>query len=104
MILLIQLSRHLLFNSSDPRWSLSTQKKPQPLSLSLWKVVIATLSTRYSKSTELMRSIFPQTSCVVPYGRAKELDSDETIQAREIVPLTADHRDMSFIRVGSCSF
>ena len=93
----------LIINPSDPRWSLSTQKKPQPLPLSLWKVVISTLATRYNKSTEVMRSIFPQTLCVVTYGRAKELDSGETIQGRDIVPLTADHRDMSFVRVGSCA-
>jgi hypothetical protein len=60
-------------------------------------MLTAVLSTRLAKSASLIRKLIPKETHVVQYGRVQRLDGGDTIQARELIPLGADSRDMSFV-------
>lgn len=62
-------------------------------------MLTAVLSTRLAKPPSVIRKLVPRDTCVVQYGRVQQLDGGDTIQGRDLVPLSADSRDMSFVRV-----
>ena len=81
------------FVLKPPRISATT------LHASLWKTLTATLATRFNKPASLIRKLVPKDTRVIQYGRACRLDGGDSMQARELIPLSPDSRDMSFVRV-----
>jgi hypothetical protein len=74
-------------------------KKTISLPTALYNVLISTLATRFEVNTKVLRIIFPPSLKVIPYGRTTLVNGGDIIHARELVKLTPDQRDMSFIRV-----
>lgn len=88
----------------DPTYALLPPVKYSvTLSSSLWETVTATLSTRLNKRVSDIRKVLPRQTLFVQYGRACQLNGGDRMQARELVPLQSDSRDMSFVRVWSFS-
>jgi len=48
-----------------------------------------------------MRKVLPKELQVTEYGRVRKIDGGDKIQARELVALGMDSRDMSFVRVST---
>lgn len=84
----------------DPSYVLTPPvRRAVILSDGAWKMLTATLSTRFNISTSTIRMLIPKDTCVVQYGRVQRLDGGDTIQARELIPPSTGSRDMSFVRV-----
>ena len=66
---------------------------------SLWKLLTATLCTRFEKPVKTIRQLIPKTTPFHHYGRACQLEGGDTIHGRELIQLQSDSRDMSFVRV-----
>lgn len=66
---------------------------------SLWKTLTAALATRYDKSASMIHTLIPKNTSVIAHGRVRKLEGGDTIQARKLVPLMSNNRDMSFVRV-----
>jgi hypothetical protein len=65
----------------------------------LWKLLTATLSTRFEKPVKRIRQLIPKTTLFDHYGRACRLEGGDTMHGRELIQLQSDSRDMSFVRV-----
>ena len=65
----------------------------------LWLKFTATLGTRFGMKAAAVRRLVPKKLEVTEYGRLRRLGGGDSMQARELVPLSADGRDMSFVRV-----
>jgi hypothetical protein len=65
----------------------------------LWEKFTAAIATRFTMEVKNIRNFFPKPLGVIEYGRVRQLGGGDTIQARELVALSADGRDMSFVRV-----
>lgn len=65
----------------------------------LWKLLTATLSTRFEKPVKTVRQLIPKTTLFDQYGRAYQLEGGDTMHGRELIQLQSDSRDMSFVRV-----
>jgi hypothetical protein len=88
------------FSNLDPLYVLNSPKPlAKTLSRPLWTTLTATLATRFEISVSVIRKIIPPQFPFVQYGRARQLDGGDIIQARELIPLQTDSRDMSFVRV-----
>jgi len=84
----------------DPSFILTPPKQSAViLPLFLWKILTATLATRFDKSAAVIRKLIPKNTYFVQYGRAQQLGGGDTMHARELIPLKSDSRDMSFVRV-----
>lgn len=64
----------------------------------------ASLATQFEKTAQTMRKILPKETQFEQYGRARNRNGGSTIQARSIIELGHDSRDMSFVRVRSHLF
>jgi hypothetical protein len=53
------------------------------------------------KSVAFVCKLIPKDTQVVEYGRAQRLEGGDSMQARDLVSLGSDSRDMSFVRVRS---
>ena len=69
------------------------------LPLFLWKMLTATLATRFNKSAAVIRKLIPQNTYFVQYGQAQQLGGGDTMHACELIHLKYDSRDMSFVWV-----
>ena len=90
------LTKH---KSTDPGFALTPKCINQTLCPGLWNSLVATLSTRFDKSTTIIKSLVPNSTQFVQYGRARWVEGGDSIQARELVSLGADSHDMSYVRV-----
>ena len=84
----------------DPLYALAPPKRlATTLSKPLWTTLTATLATCFETSIFIIRKLIPPKSLFVQYGRARQLDGGDIIQARELISLQTDSRDMSFVQV-----
>jgi hypothetical protein len=84
----------------DPSYALTPPlRSAGRISDSLWKLLTATLSTRFEKPVKIIRQLIPKTTLFDQYGRACQLDGGDTMHGRELIQLQSDSRDMSFVRV-----
>ncbi|KIL56887.1 hypothetical protein M378DRAFT_62534, partial [Amanita muscaria Koide BX008] len=81
---------------SYPLYVLSSPKTTSVLPRELWLKLTATLGTRFSMKAADVRKLVPKQIEVTEYGRVRRLDGGDSMQARELVPLPMDGRDMSF--------
>ncbi|KAF9461336.1 hypothetical protein BDZ94DRAFT_1372398 [Collybia nuda] len=84
--------------TSYPLHALTPPKGSTTLSISYWKILTATLATRFSKPASLIRKLIPQDIEFIQYGRMCHLEGGDTIQARGMVSLKSDSRDMSYMQ------
>ena len=84
----------------DPSFILTPPKQSAViLPLFLWKILTATLATRFDKSAAVICKLIPKNTYFVQYGQAQQLGGGDTMHARELIPLKSDSRDMSFVWV-----
>lgn len=57
------------------------------------------LGTRFEVSAATIRKVLPKELKITEYGRVRKLDGGDNMQARELVALGKDSRDMSYVRV-----
>jgi hypothetical protein len=66
---------------------------------SLWKLLTATLSTRFEKPVKRIRQLILKTTLFDHYGQACRLEGGDTMHGCELIQLQSDSRDMSFVQV-----
>ncbi|KIL55903.1 hypothetical protein M378DRAFT_182111 [Amanita muscaria Koide BX008] len=82
----------------DPLYVPASPKTISVLPRELWLKFTATLATRFGMRATDVRKLVPKKLEVTEYGRVRQLDGGDTMQARELVPLGVDGRDMSYVR------
>ncbi|KIL58822.1 hypothetical protein M378DRAFT_181111 [Amanita muscaria Koide BX008] len=82
----------------DPSYVLTSPKRISVLKPALWEKFTAAIATRFTKQAKDIRNLFPKPLKITEYGRVRRLGGGDAIQARELVALRADGRDMSFVR------
>ena len=65
---------------------------------SLWKLLTATLSTRFEKPVKRICQLIPKTTLFDHYGQACQLEGGNTMHGHELIQLQSDSQDMSFVR------
>jgi hypothetical protein len=95
------LARSLLNLLLDQGYILAPPKKTSILPHALWVKFTAVLGTRFEVPAATIRKALPKELQITEYGRVRQLDGGDTIQACELVAPGADSRDMTFIRVST---
>ncbi|KIL55189.1 hypothetical protein M378DRAFT_53490, partial [Amanita muscaria Koide BX008] len=90
--------QELSFKRPNSSYVLTSPKRTSVLKPALWEKFTAAVATRFTMGAKDIRNFFPKPLEVVEYGRLRRLGGGDTIQARELVALSADGRDMSFVR------
>jgi hypothetical protein len=59
------------------------------------------LGTRFEVPASTIRKVLPKELQITEYGRVRRLNGGDNMQARELVALGVDSRDMSFVRAST---
>jgi len=82
------------FIRSPPVWTPSQLAKP------LWLKLTAALATQFEVPVGHIRKLIPEDALVDQYDRVARVEGGDKMQARDLVKLTSESRDTSYIRVG----
>jgi hypothetical protein len=98
----------LIFDCSkfqtDPLYMLSAPCRHEILPPPIQNKVLACLATRFNVKKSIVQSVIKLDRPITQYGRVTRLEGGDLMIGRDMVPLTDDGRDASFVRVESFLF
>jgi hypothetical protein len=83
---------------------LSAPRRHEILPSPIRNKVLACLATRFNVKKNVVQSVIKLDQPITQYGRVTRLEGGDLMIGRDLVPLTDDSRDASFVRVESFLF